>query len=232
MTGLRRLNRSMAVARTIPAFGAAVGLGSGRRLHRTRRRNTEPQAMQKPTAKSDARLMRRIGEGEQEPYRLLVDTYLDRIVTYSYRMLGDSAEAEDVAQEAFLRLWRQAAKWRADAPVIHWLHRVAYNLCIDRLRRKPGVGLDAIAEPADPARSAARALHEGQLARAVDAAIAALPERQRAAVALVHQEGLSNIETAEIMGISVEAVESLLARGRRHLKASLAALRPDLEGEI
>lgn len=188
--------------------------------------------MNDPTPQSDAILIRRIGEGDQQACRHVVDAYLDRIVSYAYRMLSDASEAEDVAQEAFLRLWRQAPKWRAEAPVIHWLHRVTYNLCIDRLRKAKPVSIDAVPEPTDPALSPAAEVHQGELAGAIDAAIQALPERQRAAIVMVHQEGLSNIETAEVMGVSVEAVESLLARGRRGLKKSLVGLRPELKGDI
>lgn len=180
----------------------------------------------------DAQLLHRIARGDRRATQLLLDQYLGQIVTYGYRMMGDNAEAEDVAQETFLRLWRNIETWRADAPLIHWLHRVAYNLCIDRLRRRKPVSLEALPEPLDPEENPAGALHRLELADAVAAAIAQLPERQRAAVVFVHQEGFSNIETAALMDISVEAVESLLARARRSLRKLLEALRPELEGEI
>lgn len=180
----------------------------------------------------DAQLLRRISDGDRRAAQLLLDQYLGRVVTYSYRMIGDSAEAEDVAQETFLRLWRHIDTWRADAPLVHWLHRVAYNLCIDRLRRRRPVSLDALPEPLDSRDGPASALHRLQLADAVASAIAQLPERQRAAVVFVHQEGFSNIETAALMEISVEAVESLLARARRTLRTSLETLRPELQGDI
>jgi RNA polymerase sigma-70 factor (ECF subfamily) len=83
------------------------------------------------TADGDAEQLRRIHAGDAAAASLLVDQYLDRIVAYAFRVLGDKAEAEDVAQESFLRLWRRAGQWRAEAPLIHWLHRVAYHLCID-----------------------------------------------------------------------------------------------------
>ncbi len=180
----------------------------------------------------DAQLLHRIATGDRRATQLLLDQYLGRIVTYGYRMMGDNAEAEDVAQETFLRLWRNIETWRADAPLIHWLHRVAYNLCIDRLRRRKPVSLDALPEPLDPEENPAGTLHRLELADAVAAAIAQLPDRQRAAVVFVHQEGFSNIETAALMEISVEAVESLLARARRSLRKLLEALRPELEGDI
>ncbi len=185
-----------------------------------------------PTPKSDAILLRKVKDGDSAATRILVDQYLDRIVNYGTRMLGDRAEAEDVAQEAFLRLWRNLDKWRAEKPVIHWLQRVTYNLCIDRLRKKKPVNIEDIAEPADPFENPARSLHQMQVSTAVNAAIEKLPDRQRAAIVFAHQEGLSNIETAEIMEISVEAVESLLSRGRRGLRSLLEDLRPELEGDV
>jgi RNA polymerase sigma-70 factor (ECF subfamily) len=180
----------------------------------------------------DAQLLGRIAAGDRRATQLLLDQYLGRIVAYGYRMMGDNAEAEDVAQETFLRLWRNIETWRADAPLIHWLHRVAYNLCIDRLRRRQPVSLDTMPEPFDTEESPTEAIHRLELADAVSAAIAQLPDRQRAAVVFVHQEGFSNIETAALMEISVEAVESLLARARRSLRKLLATLRPELEGDI
>ncbi len=188
--------------------------------------------MNNPTPESDADLLGRIKNGDSAAARVLVDQHLDRIVNYGYRLLGDRAEAEDVAQEAFLRLWRNLDKWRAEKPVIHWLQRVTYNQCIDRLRKKKTVDIEAIAEPADPFENPARSLHQVQVSTAVNEAIKQLPERQRAAIVFAHQEGLSNIETAEIMEISVEAVESLLSRGRRGLRKLLEDLRPELEGDV
>ena len=207
--------------------GVSGGYSSGEpRLGRT------VYYMNNPTPESDADLLRRIKNGDSAAARILVDQNLDRIVNYGYRLLGDRAEAEDVAQEAFLRLWRNLDKWRAEKPVIHWLQRVTYNQCIDRLRKKKPVDIDAIAEPADPSENPARSLHQAQVSEAVNAAIKQLPERQRAAIVFAHQEGLSNIETAEIMEISVEAVESLLSRGRRGLRKLLEDLRPELEGDV
>ncbi len=188
--------------------------------------------MTNPTPESDALLLRKIKDGDSAATRILVDQYLDRLVNYSTRMLSDRSEAEDVAQEAFLRLWRNIDKWKADAPVIHWLQRVTYNLCIDRLRKKKPVNIDDIAEPEDPFENPARSLHQMQVSTAVNVAIQKLPDRQRAAIVFVHQEGLSNIETSEIMEISVEAVESLLSRGRRGLRSLLEDLRSELEGDV
>jgi RNA polymerase sigma-70 factor (ECF subfamily) len=181
---------------------------------------------------SDAALLARMHGGEAEAAQLIVERHLGRLVGMAGRLLGDPADAEDVAQEAFLRLWRQAGRWRAEAPLGHWLVKVAYNLSMDRLRRRRGIALESVPEPADPAPSPARAAHAGEMAAAVAAALAELPERQRAAIHLAHLEGFTNPETAAALGCSVEAVESLLARARRALRGNLAQWHHDLEGEI
>ena len=184
------------------------------------------------SVQADAALVARVGSGDSAACRLLMDAYLGRVHAFAWRMLGDAAEAEDVAQEAFLRLWRQAGKWRAEARVGTWLHRVAHNLCIDRLRKHRGHGGEGPPDVPDPAPGPAAEQQRAQVARRVEAALARLPERQRAAIALVHYQELGNIEAADIMGISVEAMESLLSRGRRALREALAGMRDDLMGEV
>ncbi len=181
---------------------------------------------------ADAALVARVGSGDSAACRLLMETHLGRIHAFAWRMLGDAGEAEDVAQEVFLRLWRQAGKWRAEARVGTWLHRVAHNLCIDRLRMRRGDTGGEAPDLPDPAPGPAAEHQRTQVARRVEAALACLPERQRAAIALVHYQELGNIEAAGIMGVSVEALESLLSRGRRSLREALAGMRDDLMGDI
>jgi RNA polymerase sigma-70 factor (ECF subfamily) len=178
---------------------------------------------------SDEALLAAYGRGEARAARVLTDRLLPGVWRTARRLLGDEAEAEDVAQEAMLRLWRIAPDWRAgEAKVSTWLYRVAVNLCTDRLRRRRGVALDAVPEPEDGAPGAAAGLMEADRMAALDAALMALPERQRQAVVLRHLEGLANPEIAEIMALGVEAVESLTARGKRNLAAALAGRRDDL----
>lgn len=178
--------------------------------------------------KADAELVGRAAAGESAACRELVQRHLPALVGHAYRMLGDAADSEDVAQEAVLRLWRQAGSWRPQARVGTWLHRVTYNLCIDRLRaRRPTEPIDE-RDHADPAEGPMTVQHKTQVAAIVEAAVAGLPERQRSAIALVHYQELSNIEAADIMGVSVDALESLLARGRRGLRERLAPVRADL----
>ena len=180
---------------------------------------------------ADAELMRRVAAGDAGASRFLVDRELGPLIALAYRILGNRAESEDVAQESFLRLWRMARRWQPRAKVRTWLTRVAYNLSIDRLRvRKPTDPIDEATLPA-PGGGPSSALQRDQVAQIVEAAIARLPERQRAAIALVHYQEFSNIEAAETLGVSVDALESLLARGRRSLRGALADQRTDLLGE-
>ncbi|MEQ8194535.1 MAG: RNA polymerase sigma factor [Rhodospirillales bacterium] len=180
---------------------------------------------------SDAALIRRVTAGDPLACRQLVDAHLRRVVGLAYRMLGDMAAAEDVAQESFLRLWRQAPRWQAKARIATWLYRVAHNQCIDLLRGRKTVAEDDAPEIIDPDADPAMDHQSRQVAAAVNAAMARLPERQRTAITLVHHNEVTNIEAAAIMGISVDALESLLARGRRRLKELLEDRKGDLMGE-
>ena len=178
---------------------------------------------------SDAALLARFGQGDAAAARLLAARMTPRALRVAERMLGDRAEAEDVAQEAMLRLWRAAPGWQdGGAQVTTWLYRVVVNLCTDRLRRRTALPLDAVAEPADPAPAPVAGLMAADRAAALDAALMTLPERQREAVVLRHLEGLNNPDIAEILGVGVEAVESLVARGKRALVTALAGRREDL----
>lgn len=161
-------------------------------------------------------------QGDGEAAKVLSARLLPRVLAQATRMLADQAEAEDVAQDAMMRLWKIAPDWRQDeAQVSTWLFRVVANLCTDRLRKRRGVSLDQIAEPVDPQLSAPARMQENARMRALSAALADLPERQAQAVALRHLEGLSNPQIAQIMDISIRSVESLTARGKRALADSL-----------
>lgn len=178
---------------------------------------------------SDEALLVAFGNGDREAARVLTQRLTPRVLGFASRMLGDRSEAEDVAQEAMLRLWRIAPDWRqGEAKVTTWLYRVVSNLCTDRLRRRRGVGLDEIAEPVDDRPSVEENMLQTQRHTALDKALLSLPERQRQAVVLRHIEGVSNPDIAAMMDISVEAVESLTARGKRTLAAKLAERREEL----
>ena len=179
--------------------------------------DTDPQT-------DDADLLARYALGDAGAARLLTVRLTPRAFAQAVRMLGDRAEAEDVAQEAMLRLWRIAPDWRTgEAKVTTWLYRVVANLCTDRLRKRPrmSVPLEDVSEPADPTPSVEARMQSEARRDAVRAALADLPERQRIAVMMRHFDGASNPEIAQALGIGTEAVESLTARGKRALAAAL-----------
>jgi RNA polymerase sigma-70 factor (ECF subfamily) len=174
-------------------------------------------------ALDDGALMVLFARGDPAATRLLTERLLPRAFRHAARVLGDRAEAEDLAQEAMLRLWKAAADWRTDgtAKPATWLHKVVANLAIDRLRRSGRSVELGDDDYADAAPGMETRLQDGDRMSALDRALATLPERQRQAVVLRHIEELSNPEIAEVLGLGVEAVESLTARGKRALKAAL-----------
>ena len=180
----------------------------------------------------DAALMRRIAQGDSRAFRELSDRHLNSIVRFARRLVSNHAEAEDIAQETFLRAWQRAGEYEPRARLSTWLFAVAKNLAIDRLRKQGRRGahveLDDERDMAPRADRPSGLLIEKAQSITVEKAIAALPERQRVAVVLWHEEGLSNPEIANVLDCSVEAVESLLARGRRTLRQLLASKAPSL----
>ncbi|MFM2045697.1 MAG: hypothetical protein RLY86_4273 [Pseudomonadota bacterium] len=176
-------------------------------------------------AMEDGDLVARVAAGDRKAYAVLVDRHLDRTVAVARRLLNGSAEAEDVAQEAFLRLWRHADRFRPDqARFSTWFYRITMNLCLDRQRRPVTAPLEAAGDPPDPAEGADTRMEAETLRSAVAQAVADLPDRLRAAVTLTYDAGMSNAEAAASLGIGVKAMESLLVRARRALRSSLAGV--------
>jgi len=179
----------------------------------------------------DGDLIAAVAAGDPRAARELVDRHLPRMVGLARRVLGNQADAEEVAQEVFLRVWKQAPKWKpGKAKFETWMHRVALNLCYDRLRKKREVTGEDLPEAIDDGANPGEALHQKELAARINEALQALPDRQRVAVTLCHHEGYTNIEAAAMMDISVDALESLLARGRRKLKDLLRSEMNELLG--
>ncbi|WP_337270070.1 RNA polymerase sigma factor [Oryzifoliimicrobium ureilyticus] len=175
----------------------------------------------------DETLVRGVAAGDPTAMRMMVEQKLPRFLALATRMLGDKAEAEDVAQETFLRIWRHAGSWRQrGARFDTWAHRVALNLCYDRLRKRRE---QLMAEPPDivdegPLPGAA--LLDDTITEAmVKTALQSIAPRQREAIVLVYYQEMSNKEAAEVMQVSVDALESLLSRGRRALQSILRELQ-------
>ncbi len=178
---------------------------------------------------SDGDLLALYANGDQAAARALMLRHAPRVLSLAKRLLKDTVEAEDVTQEAMLRLWKVAPDWRTgEAKVSTWLYRVGSNLCTDRLRKKRGVGLDEAPEIEDETPNVEDQMIAADRGRAVHRAMERLPDRQRLALTLRHFEEQSNPEIALVLETSVEAVESLLSRARRTLAADLSSSRSAL----
>src|SRR5690348_6266517 len=173
---------------------------------------------------SDEALMLRVARGDERAFQLLSRRHTPVMLGLARRILGNAAEAEDVVQEAFIRVWTYAPRWRPLALFRTWLTRIVVNLCLDRKRRAPWVELEAAGDLIDPAPGAGEKAESDERERIVDAAIDKLPLRQRSAIVLTYTEGMSNAEVAEILDTSVSAVETLLVRGKQNLRRALGKL--------
>lgn len=179
------------------------------------------------SADPDAELLRRVAQGEAVAIQAMVARKLPRVLSLATRMLGDPVEAEDVAQEAMLRVWKQAPKWKSgQARFDTWLHRVGLNLCYDRLRRRREMLVEKMPEMVDDSPAPDRGIQAAETGHRVQVALMGLPERQREAIVLCHYQELGNIAAASVMGVSVEALESLLSRARRSLRVALSDISP------
>lgn len=178
---------------------------------------------------SDDALLILYANGDRAAASALTLRLTPMVFSLANRLLNDRAEAEDVTQEAMLRLWKIAPDWRqGEAKISTWLYRVTSNLCTDRLRKRKPVGLEGIAEPRDETPDAVTRMHTENRARALRNALGELPDRQRKAVVLRHLDGLANPEIASILAVSTEAVESLIARGKRSLGKLLLGRKDEL----
>ncbi len=173
---------------------------------------------------SDEELMARVAEGDEAAFRRLAGRHAAKTFALTRRILRNDADAEEVVQEAMIRVWVAAPRWRPDAAFKTWLYRVTVNLCLNRRRQRPLAPPGEALDPPDPSPNAAEQLERRETAGRVANAIAELPERQRAAIVLTYYEGLSNAETAAVLETTVSSVESLLIRAKRALRAELGAI--------
>jgi len=176
--------------------------------------------------KDDFQLMESITEGNKAAMGEFVARHINRMKSFALRYIGRASDAEDIVQEAFFKMWCKAPQWQArDLPPTNWLYRITYNLCIDDIRkRKLEVAIDDDIDFIDSALPENN-LIERKKKELLSMALNKLPERQHTAILLCHYQGQSNRDAAAIMDISVDALESLLSRGRRKLKERLLAVR-------
>lgn len=176
------------------------------------------------TGETDERaLMARVGAGDAAAFERIVERHLPMLHALAWRMLGDPGDAEDVVQESLVKLWVNAKGWQpAGGGLGAWLRRIATNACLDRLRKPRMLSDEGLPERADDGPAADALIDVKRRRAAVQAAILALPDRQRAAIVLTYHEEVSNAEAASILGIGVKALESLLVRARQGLSQRLA----------
>ena len=171
---------------------------------------------------ADAALAAWAADGDRRAFEEIVLRHGAFALRVATRMLRNTATAEDVVQEAFVRAWSQVGRYDgARGRFSTWLYRIVANLCIDQRRRTRTESLPEDFDPVDPAADIPQRLEDDERQADLAKALAALPDRQRAAMTLVYDEGLSGAETAKALGVSVKAVERLLARGRAFLRERL-----------
>ncbi|MFM9853241.1 MAG: sigma-70 family RNA polymerase sigma factor [Sphingomonadaceae bacterium] len=177
-------------------------------------------------ASDDDAVMARVAARDALAFRLLIDAHASRAHRVAWRMLADGVEAEDVAQEAMLRLWSHAASWRAGGPGVGaWVTRVAMNLCLDRLRRRKFHSDEDVPERIDESEAADDMIDSDRIRAMTVSAVQALPERQRAAIILTYYEEQPNIMAAATLDMNIKAFESLLLRARAALRSALGPAR-------
>ena len=174
---------------------------------------------------TDYALVQQVARGDRLAFARLVERHGGRLMALAVRIVGSRAVAEEIVQETFTRAWIAAPKWQHKGGSARafsaWLSRVATNLAIDQVRKPATLPIEGAPEPADPATDAVDMLIAGEKLARLRAALAGLPPRQRAAIALTYDQGLSNIEGAAALETSVGAFELLLVRARRALRVAM-----------
>ena len=184
--------------------------------------SSPPSTSEVTIASLDDHLIERMRQNDENAYRLLVERHIDRAYGLALRILRNPADAEDVAQEAFVKAWINRDKWQAGrAKFSTWLYRVIVNRCIDLQRAPRTDGLDDAPEPMDETEDCVASIQKRQIYSRLEQAVERLPDQQRTAVLLSYYEDMSNAEIAEVMGTTISATEALLKRGRQRLREIL-----------
>jgi RNA polymerase sigma-70 factor, ECF subfamily len=175
--------------------------------------------------KEDHELLALIKEGNGQAFAVLVERHTKRFYRLAYRYLQSKEAAEDVVQDAFLKLWENPALWQPErnSKFTTWFYRVVVNLGLDWRKRKGPVELDDESQLIDNREPVDETMMRAQEQRMLEKEIATLPERQRAALNLCFDEGLSNQEAADVMGLNLKALQSLIMRAKTTLKERMKA---------
>lgn len=172
---------------------------------------------------ADADLMRKVAAGNEKAFRTLTERHAKRVFAMLWRLCADRSDAEDLTQETFLRVWRNAEKWTPDARLETWLYRIAYNLFIDSRRREKLQTTVLDDELHSGGDTPEQALIRKSDAERVERAMNSLPDRQKEALVLCYYQGLKAKDAAEILSVTQGALESLLFRARQTMKEILSA---------
>lgn len=173
------------------------------------------------TGRSDVELMLALKAGDENAFTELVDRHRDAVVNLTYRYLGNRTDAEDLAQEVFLKIYRARDRYEPAAKFTTWLYRVAANACLNEVRdrrRRPTHSAGDLEDAAGGGASPVEEAERSELREQVRAALAELPERQRMALLLNKFHGLGYEEMADSLGMTVPAVKSLLVRARENVR--------------
>ena len=175
--------------------------------------------------KDDHELLSLIQDGSRQAFSVLVGRHLDRFYRLAYRYVQNKETAEDIVQDAFLKLWEDPGKWQPErnTKFTTWFYRIVVNQCLDWQKKKRPVELDEEISLADNRDSLDSAMIRMQEQKILEKEIAALPERQRTALNLCFDEGLSNQEAAEVMGVGLKALQSLIMRAKTTLRDRMKA---------
>jgi RNA polymerase sigma-70 factor (ECF subfamily) len=178
---------------------------------------------------SDHALLEAYVNGIPGASKVLTDRFMPKIFAQAFHRILNEADADDITQEAMLRLWRIAPNWeQGNAKISTWLYKIVNNLCVDRMRQRKTEHLEAVSEPIDNRQNVTDSILNKSRANALYSALARLPVRQREAVSMRHLEGISNPEIAEKLELSIRAVESLIARGKRTLSETLQSQKSEI----
>lgn len=175
---------------------------------------------------SDEELLERIEEGDREAFSVLVRRHAGRYYRIAYRILFDKCEAEDMVQEAFLKIWDRPGTWdgRRGAKFTTWFYRVVTNLCLDWNRKRKPLTLADGFQVADNSPGYESKFEAKQEQEVLERAMRELPVRQKLALDLCFYEGLSNRQAAEVMSVSLKALQSLIMRAKESLREKVSRL--------